>query len=147
MIREAQEAERGGRWTEARNLYMRSLELDPHNAAARDGRDRMLAYFAEAEKNSPRPAEAERRIQGSSEARWVFNFSVEEADKALALKHFAEARAARRRGWAAVERDRNFFPPEQLRAFQAAAEKLDRRIAEAEAATTQPASRPTSHLP
>jgi tetratricopeptide (TPR) repeat protein len=145
LVREAQEAERSGRLVDARNLYSRSLELDPNNVAAQDGRNRMTAHFDEAEKDSPRPSEAERRILGSSEARWEFNFAVEEADRALTLKRFAEARAARRRGWAAVERDRFFFPPADIEAFEAAAEKLDRRIADAEAATTRPASRPASH--
>jgi tetratricopeptide (TPR) repeat protein len=149
QLRDAQEAERSGRLTEARNLYAQALELDPNNAAARDGRNRVIAYLEEAEKNPP-PAlsRTERLVVGSLSARWDFNFAVEEADKALALKRFAEARAARRRAWAAVERDRDLLAPDDLRAFQAAAEKLDRRITEAESAaasTAAPATRPTSH--
>jgi hypothetical protein len=150
-VREAQEAERSSRLADARNLYAQALELDPNNAAARDARDRVIAQLEENEKNPPRAlSRTERLVGGSSSARWDFNFAVEEADKAVALKQFAEARAARRRAWAAVERDRDFFAPDDLRAFEAAAEELDRRISEAESAaasTVSPPTRPTSHSP
>jgi hypothetical protein len=143
-LREAQHAERDGRFGEARILYVQALELDANNVAAKDGRDRVVAQLSEAP--PPRRPRSDARIMGNSgPIRYDFQTAVEEADKAVAAKQFGQARSAWRRAREAAGRHPEIFPPSDIQAFQSALLDLDRRIFNAEAAEIQSLRRAGRH--
>jgi tetratricopeptide (TPR) repeat protein len=133
-LRDAQEAERSGRLTEARNLYAQALELDPTNVAAKVGHDRVIAQLNEAPPPQQR-SETERQIIGNSgPIRYDFNTALEESNKAVAAKQFEQARSAWRRARDAALRNPQMFPPSEIEKFQAGLRDLDRLIRQAESA-------------
>ena len=132
LLLEAREAERGWQLVEAWNLYTRALDLDPHNAAATDGRDRMKNHLDEEKQpRQPQAGAARRILAGPPDTTIRFDDA------------YAQWRAAR----AAADRNPRILPPSQIKAFQQGLGALDQRISEAaaEAAAASPSTRPASH--
>src|SRR5205814_3240157 len=124
LVRQAREAERNHDLDRAADLYARASELDPKNAPALAGRDRVrLLQSGAAGDDSDFPARQASLIEAQrEEVRYRVNSHLEEARNAIRQERLQDAELALERARVAAETDPGVFTPAENETFHDAIE-------------------------
>ncbi|HEY0007871.1 MAG TPA: hypothetical protein VGB55_04020, partial [Tepidisphaeraceae bacterium] len=133
LIESAEAAEKNNRATEAANLYSEALELDPNNATATAGRNRLLNQGGLSAVQEPLDVRITNEINARRQAiQFGFDQALATSQIRITEGQFGQARTAINEAEAASVSDRGIFNNTEIQAFEQRLARARTDLAQAE---------------